>query len=133
VLWAKPVEGFAAHETLFAQNNFTEILVCHFHPARKEFAMFDLNESDMLSKLHPYKIDRPDGWCYIFVHEVISSERAKNQFIAVPNLVVQQAEKEYFGVGANVQDALADCLNKIKSVGIQTLFPHLEQAYQGSE
>jgi hypothetical protein len=91
--------------------------------------MFDLNESDMLSKLHQYKIDRPDGWCYISVHEIIASESATTQFIAVPNLAVQQADKEYFGIGENTEEALNDCLTKIKSVDMKTLFPHLEAAY----
>lgn len=97
---------------------------------RREMPMFDLNDSDMLSKLHQYKIDRPDGWCYISVHEVMASEKAKVAFIAVPNLATQQAEKEYFGVGESIEEALGDCLAKIKPVGIRTLFPHLEQAYQ---
>jgi hypothetical protein len=92
--------------------------------------MFDLNETDMLSKLHQYKIDRPDGWCYISVHEVIASEKAQTRFIAVPNLAVRQAEKDYFGVGESVEEALTACLGKIKSVRIQALFPHLEQTYQ---
>ena len=95
--------------------------------------MYDLNESDMLSKLHQYKIDRPDGWCFISVHEVIASQNANVQFIAVPNIVVQQADKEYFGVGGNVDEALSDCLTKIKSVGIQSLFPNLEQAHEVSQ
>ena len=90
--------------------------------------MFDLNKDDMLSKIHPYKLDRPDGWCNIAVHEIVESEKAKIEFMAVPNLVVQQADKEYFGVGHTVEDALAKCLSKIKSVSIRTLFPELGEA-----
>ena len=89
--------------------------------------MFDINPDDMLSKIHPYKIDRPDGWCNIGVHEVIASEKAKVQFIAVPNLHAQQADKKYFGIGDTVESALADCLGKIKSVDLTTIFPELEQ------
>jgi hypothetical protein len=96
----------------------------------KELFMFDINQPDMLSKLHQYKIDRPDGWCYISVHEVIASENAQTRFIAVPHLAVRQAEKDYFGLGEGVEDALADCLRKIKSVDIQTLFQDLEQTYE---
>ena len=95
--------------------------------------MFDLNPEDMLSKIHQYKLDRPDGWCYISVHEVIASERANIRFIAAPNIAVQQAERQYFGTGDCVEDALADCLNKIKSVEIKTLFPKLEEAYAQDE
>ena len=95
--------------------------------------MFDLNPEDMLSKVHQYKLDRPDGWCYISVHEVIASERAKISFIATPNIAVQQAEKGYFGTGESVEDALTDCLSKIKSVEIKALFPKLEEAYKQDE
>ena len=93
--------------------------------------MFDLNETDMLSKIHQYKLDRTDGWCNISIHEIVASEKAKVEYIAVPNLVVQQASKEYFGIGESVEDALATCLAKIKSISIQTLFPDLEEAYGG--
>ena len=92
--------------------------------------MYDLNEGDMLSRIHQYKLDRPDGWCNISVHEIIASENAKVEFIAVPNLVVQQTDKEYFGVGDSVEGALNDCLAKIKSVEIKTLFPDLQEAYK---
>ena len=77
----------------------------------------------MLSKIHQYKLDRPDGWFYISVHEVLASEKAKINFIAAPNLPEQQAEKEYFGTGDGIEIALADCLSKIKSIEIQTLLP----------
>jgi hypothetical protein len=95
--------------------------------------MFDLNADDMLSKIHRYKLTRPDDWCYIVVHEVIASEKAKIHFIAVPNLVLQDAEKEYFGTGDSVESALSDCLSKVKSVSITTLFPDLEKSYTQSE
>ena len=91
--------------------------------------MFDVNETDMLSRIHQYKLDRQDGWCYISVHEVIVSNKAKVDYIAVPNLAVHQADKLYFGVGGSVEEALGACLKKIKSVKIQELFPYLEHAY----
>ncbi len=95
--------------------------------------MFDLNPDDMLSKIHQYKLDRPDGWCYISVHEVIASGKAKISFIAVPNVGVQQAGVEFFGTGNTVDDALTDCLSKIKSVEIKILLPNLEEAYTPDE
>jgi hypothetical protein len=90
--------------------------------------MFDLNTDDMLSKIHQYKLTRPNGWCYIIVHEVIASEKAKIRFIAVPNLILQDAEQQYFGTGDSVDSALSDCLSKIKSVSITSLFPGLEDS-----
>lgn len=92
--------------------------------------MFDINTDDMLSKIHQYKLTRPDGWCYIIVHEVIASEKAKIRFIAVPNLVVQDAETQYFGTGDSVDSALSDCIGKIKTVSLTTLFPGLEEPHK---
>jgi len=116
---------------LLRYQRYHDLRFSHYYWARS-YAMFDLNDSDMLSKVHQYKLDRPDGWCYISVHEITAGKRARVQFIAVPNLAVQQAEKEFFGVGENVENALADCLAKIKTVPIQNLFPRLEEAYRQS-
>ena len=85
----------------------------------------------MLSKIHQYKLDRPDGWCYVSVHEVIASEKATIRYIAVPNIALQQAEKQFFGTGENIEEALTNCLTIIKSVDINTLFPNLKEAYGG--
>jgi len=52
---------------------------------------------------------------------------------ALKELYKQQSEKEFFGIGESVEEALADCLAKIKSVTIETLFPRLEEAYQQAE
>jgi len=95
--------------------------------------MFDLNPDDMLSKIHQYKLDRPDGWCYISVHEVITSEKATIKYIAAPNIALQQTDKQFFGTGENMEEALADCLAKIKSVDIETLFPKLNEAYGAAD
>ena len=95
--------------------------------------MFDLNPDDMLSKIHQYKLDRPDGWCYVSVHEVIASEKATVKYIAVPNMALQQADNQFFGTGENIEEALANCLTIIKSVDINTLFPKLKEAYGGAD
>ena len=95
--------------------------------------MFDIKPDEMFSKIHQYKLDRPEGWFYISVHEVVASVNAKIQFIAVPNLAVQQADNQYFGTGDSIDNALADCLGKIKQLSINNLFPHLEEAYSPDE
>jgi len=84
--------------------------------------MFDINQDEMLSKTHNYRLTRPAGWFDIAVHEIVSSENAKVDFIAVPQFGVRQANKEVFGVGETVEGALADCLTKIKSLDMETLF-----------
>ena len=91
--------------------------------------MYDLNPDEMLSRIHQYKLDRPNGWCYVSVHEVIASEKAKIKYIAVPNIALQQAEKQYFGTGESIEEALANCMAIIKTVDINTLFPNLNEAY----
>ena len=95
--------------------------------------MFDIKNDEMLSKIHQYKLIRPEGWCNISVHEIIASKKAQIDFIAVPNLVVQDADKQYFGIGDSVENALSDCLGKIKNLNINTLFPKLAESYQQFE
>ncbi len=89
--------------------------------------MFDIKQDEMLSKTHNYRLTRPTGWFDIAVHEIVSSQKAKVDFIAVPQFGVQQADKAFFGVGETIEDALADCLTKIKSADMGTLFPNPEE------
>lgn len=92
--------------------------------------MVEINRDDMLSRIHQFKLDRPDGWCYVSVHEVIASEKARVKCIAVPNLALQQADRAYFGTGDTVEDALSECLAKIRSVAMADLFPRMDAAYE---
>jgi hypothetical protein len=41
--------------------------------------------------------------------------------VAVPNLLFEEADKKYFGVGDTKGAAIKDCLGKIKDVPIDTL------------
>jgi hypothetical protein len=43
--------------------------------------------------------------------------------MAVPNLLIQEADKKYFGVGDSKILALKDCLKKIKDVPIGDIVP----------
>jgi hypothetical protein len=43
--------------------------------------------------------------------------------MAVPNLLIQEADKKYFGVGESKILALKDCLKKIKDVSISDIVP----------
>ena len=59
---------------------------------------------------------------YIDVHQKIQGNLA-DKFIAVPNLVNIVAKPEHQGAGENEQNALEECLRKIKGLNIENLFP----------
>jgi len=65
---------------------------------------------------------RNEGNLFIDVYEVILGKPA-HKFMAVPNLLFQEADKKYFGVGDSKIEALKDCLRKIKDVPITEIVP----------
>jgi hypothetical protein len=81
-----------------------------------------INKEEILAKVHKYKIFRTEGNIYIDVYEVILGNPA-HKFMAVPNLLIQEADRKYFGVGDSKIAALKDCLNKIKDVPIHEIVP----------
>ena len=84
--------------------------------------MKELNSGDVLTKASRYNLIRNSRLVYIDVHEQLFGQLA-GQFVAVPNLVNVVARQEYRGVGNTEQDALADCLEKIKALQLEELFP----------
>ncbi len=84
--------------------------------------MKELNSGDVLTKTSRYNLIRNSRLVYIDVHEQLFGQLA-GQFVAVPNLVNVVARQEYQGVGNTEQEALADCLEKIKELQIEELFP----------
>ena len=87
--------------------------------------MKELNSTDVLTRASRYNLIRNSRLVYIDVHEQLFGQLA-GQFVAVPNLVNVVARQEYQGVGKTEQDALADCLEKIKALQIEELFPEKE-------
>ncbi len=81
-----------------------------------------INEEEIFTRIHKYKIFRSEGNLFIDVYEVILGKPAY-KFMAVPNLLVQEADKKYFGVGDSKILALKDCLKKIKDVSIGDIVP----------
>jgi len=81
-----------------------------------------INEEEIFTRIHKYKIFRSEGNLFIDVYEVILG-KAAYKFMAVPNLLVQEADKKYFGVGDSKILALKDCLKKIKDVSIGDIVP----------
>ena len=79
-----------------------------------------INEEEIFTRIHKYKIFRSEGNLFIDVYEVILGKPAY-KFMAVPNLLIQEADKKYFGVGDSKILALKDCLKKIKDVSISDI------------
>ena len=81
-----------------------------------------INEEEIFARIHKYKMFRNEGNLFIDVYEVILGKPA-HKFMAVPNLLIQEADKKYFGAGDSKIAALKDCLGKIKDVPIRDIIP----------
>jgi hypothetical protein len=88
--------------------------------------MLDLNEGDILTKVSRYNLIRDQRMLYIDVHERIAGNLAGN-YLAVPNLINIVARPQYQGVGQTESEAIADCLKKIKGLGLVEIFPEKEE------
>ena len=84
--------------------------------------MWDLHESDVLTRVGRYNLIRNDRMIYIDVHERLYGNLA-GTYVAVPNLINIIAKQELQGVGDTESAALQDCLRKIKNHSIEELFP----------
>jgi hypothetical protein len=84
--------------------------------------MLALKEGDILTKTVRYNLIRNERLIYIDVHETKAGNLA-GKFVAVPNLVNIVARQEFQGVGETEAAALENCLQKIKNLEIEELFP----------
>lgn len=85
--------------------------------------MFAINSNETLYQVTLYELNRSDGTLTIKVQEALTDSPCK--FTAVPCLHSSEAHEKYFGSGATRNEALNDCLKKIKDKTIPTdLFPH---------
>jgi hypothetical protein len=82
----------------------------------------ELHKNDILTRVTRYNLIRNGRMIYIDVHKKIQGKLA-GDFIAVPNLINIVAKPEYQGKGDTEQEALEDCLTKIKSMNTEDLFP----------
>lgn len=82
----------------------------------------DLHVTDILTRITRYNLIRNGRMIYIDVHQKIQGHLA-GPYIAVPNLVNIVARPEHQGAGENEQQALEDCLSKIKGLNVEDLFP----------
>jgi len=79
-----------------------------------------INEGEILARIHKFKIFRGEGNLFIDLYEALLGEPA-HKFVAVPNLLFEEADKKYFGVGDTKGAAIKDCLGKIKDVSIEAI------------
>jgi len=84
--------------------------------------MTELMEKDILTKVSRYNLIRNQRMIYIDVHQRLAGNLA-GRFVAVPNLINLIAKQEFQGVGENENEALDNCLAKIKNHTIEDLFP----------
>jgi hypothetical protein len=91
--------------------------------------MFDLNETDILTKVSKYNLISSGRMIHIDIHEAVFGTLA-GKFVAVPNLINIIAKQEYQGVGDTEKEALQDCLEKIKGVALEDLFPKKEPVHK---
>ncbi len=87
----------------------------------------DLHQNDILTKVSRFNLIRNGRMIYIDIHQKIQGNLA-DDYIAVPNLVNIVARPEHQGSGKNEEDAMEDCLKKIKGRNIEDLFPEMVPA-----
>nr|WP_320193094.1 hypothetical protein [uncultured Desulfobacter sp.] len=86
----------------------------------------ELNVKDILTRVTRYNLIRNGRMIYIDVHKKIQGNLA-GDYIAVPNLVNIIAESKHQGAGCTEEEALSDCLKKIKGLNLENLFPKVDQ------
>ncbi len=84
--------------------------------------MLDLHKDDIFTRVSRFNLIRDGRMLYIDVHQAIQGKLAA-KFVAVPNLVNIIAKPEQQGIGESEQEAVKDCLKKIKGQSIEKIFP----------
>ena len=83
----------------------------------------DLIGEGGLARVTYYAISRESDHFDIRVHEVLTGPN-RGRFLAVPYLVVF-GDQAFYGEGQSGEEALEECLTKIKGVAIEDIFPRL--------
>ena len=84
-------------------------------------------KDDLLTKVSRYNLIREGRMLYIDVHESIQGALAA-PFVAVPNLINIVAQTQYQGTGDTEAEALEDCLERIRAVAFEDIFPQKSPA-----
>jgi hypothetical protein len=82
-----------------------------------------LDQDDVLSSVHQYELERDEERVFINVREPIGGS-TKGSFIAVPSLISKECSNtDYVGLGDSVEEALNDCLKRIKGISLSQVIP----------
>ena len=74
-----------------------------------------INTGDCLTQVSLYQLLREDGRVFIFVHKILAGA-GKGSFMAHPTHLVGRHKDEYVGTGKSSDEALRDCLARIKGI-----------------
>src|SRR4249920_1223042 len=74
-----------------------------------------INTADCFTQVSLYQLLREDGRIFIFVHKILTGA-GKGSFMAHPTHLVGRHKDEYVGTGKSRDEALRDCLARIKGV-----------------
>ncbi len=82
-----------------------------------------LQQDDVLSRVHQFELERDEERIFINVREpLVNSD--KGAFIAVPGLITQECgNTDYVGLGNSIEEALQDCLKRIKGMPLSQIIP----------
>jgi len=89
--------------------------------------MVVVNKGDLLTRVRKYELKRCDEKFRIDVHEVLAGSQ-EHRFFAIPSLPAREdsdVDERYIGRGHRGEEAIEDCLKKIKDVPVQEIFPPL--------
>ncbi|MDR4497980.1 MAG: hypothetical protein MRK02_08705 [Candidatus Scalindua sp.] len=82
-----------------------------------------LNQDDVLSRIHQFELEREEGKIFINIREPLGGSD-KGTFIAVPTVIIQDCTNtQYVGLGDTIEEALEDCLKRIKGVSFSQIIP----------
>ena len=74
-----------------------------------------INPGDCFTQVSLYQLLREDGRVFIFVHKILAGA-GKGSFMAHPTHLVGHHKDEYVGTGKSRDEALRDCLARIKRI-----------------
>jgi hypothetical protein len=89
--------------------------------------VYSINENELLTKVHKYELKRNTEKFRIDVHEVLAGT-IDDKFFAIPNLLSREerdVDPQFIGCGNTEQEAVEDCLKKIKRAPLQVIIPPL--------
>lgn len=81
-----------------------------------------LDKEDLLFWVSSYELHRADGKLFIHVCELLSGPK-KGIYVAYPTLLVRSGDRKFLGTGDSVEEALKDCLSRIKGKLLKEIVP----------